>query len=213
MQQSEQLNELAKAFSAAQGRIRNPKKNIDSEEGYKTAPLSKFYDAVKRPFKDNGLSFVQDLSSKDLEISVSTRIMHSSGQWLESNVVNVTAKDNSPEERGLATYNAKKNSFCAMIGITGENEVEEKLTTSGATSHKGGLFESAADRKEAKQAMLDDLKMVSSQADLDEFTAIHQENMDKMIAEDQTYVSDVLREMKVLKQGFDKEKDNLKGKI
>lgn len=212
MDVSQELNEIFKALAIAQGRYRNPEKNIDSEDGYKTAPLSKFFECVKRANKDNGLAFIQTVSASGSDITVSTLLTHSSGQWIKSDPFTVTYEKNTPEERGLAIYNAKKNSFCAFFGITGKNEVEEKLT-SAETLAKGGLFDSAAERKEAKQNMLDDLKMVSSQGDLDEFKSMHQENIDKMVAEDATYVSDVLREMKVLKQGFDKDKEILNGKI
>jgi len=204
MQQSDAQMDLAKAFCAAQGRYKNPKKNIESEDSkYKTAPLSRFFQCVKKPNLDNQLGFLQNLSidAASKKVSVSTRLIHSSGQWLESDPLTVSYEKETPEDRGLAIYNAKKNSFCAMFGITGENEVEEDRPKADTQSN----FPSANVRREAKEIVSEALKKVTNQIELTAFYNLHEKTIQKLVDDDPQYISDVIRDIKLKKQQFDGE--------
>lgn len=207
MVQSTHIGKFAQAFSRAQGKMKNPKKDIESQEGYKTAPLAKFFDAVKRPFKEHGLSFSQNLSTMQELVSVTTLIMHESGQWLNSDPTLVHINDKVPLE--LAVYKAKRNSFCAAMGITGEDEYEDTVAGDKPKSQ----YASAEERRTTKQSMIDDLKQVSSPEELDQYQEVYAKDLEAMGEEDQTYISDILRDMKKLRTQFKSEKDNLKGKL
>ena len=83
--QSESISELATALSKAQSQMGAAIK--DSENPFfksKYADLTSVIAAVRKPFADNGLSFVQLPVSQDGCVGVATRIMHCSGEWLES---------------------------------------------------------------------------------------------------------------------------------
>lgn len=207
MSQSTHIGKLAQAFSRAQGKIRNPKKDIESQDGYKTAPLAKFFDAVKRPFKEHGLSFWQSLNTMDNVVTITTTLMHESGQWVDSGSTLIMINDKVPLE--LAVYKAKRNSFCAMMGITGEDEYEDTVAGDKPKSN----YASAEDRREKKQAMLDDLKHVSSPEELGQYQEMYAKDLEAMGEEDATYISDILRDMKKLRNKFNSEKDNIKGKV
>lgn len=210
--QSESQKEIQKAFSKAQALFKNPKKNVEAEnenESFKTAPLSTFFDAVRRPFKLNGLSFSQSLSGNESFIFARTRIMHESGEWFETEGVYVKAISDSPKDRGSAIYIAKKNSFCAIMGLTGENETEDLV----AEKQSRNNFNTPSERKDAKRRVVDDLKQVDSPEALQAFELEHRETIDKLAADDADYIADINRELKLLKKSFHDAKDNLKGKI
>jgi hypothetical protein len=206
---SEHIGDIAEALSKAQAEIKNPTKDTHVEEGdYKTAPFNKFIDAVKKPFRKYGLSFAQGITTSEKEVSVTTRLMHNSGEWIQGEAVILQFK---PEERGLALYTAKKDSFCGLIGITGENEAEGTLTKQ--KKDYNNHFETPAQRRQAKQDMIDDLKHVTTAEELEEFEKMHGDNIEKLTAEDPDYVSDVVRDITVLRKTFKNEKDDIKGKV
>ena len=88
MKQSESIEKLATALCKAQSAMGGAVK--DSANPFfksKYADLTSVVKAVKEPFAENGLSYVQFPYSSERGVGVTTRLMHSSGQWLESEYV------------------------------------------------------------------------------------------------------------------------------
>lgn len=85
MNTSEQINEIATALSKAQGQIHGAIKDSTNPH-FKSqyADLASIWDACRGALSGNGLSVVQMTapSEKD-EVVVTTRVLHSSGQWIE----------------------------------------------------------------------------------------------------------------------------------
>jgi hypothetical protein len=85
MQTSENINELATALSKAQGQMGGASKTANNPFfKSKYADLGSVISAIKEPLAENGLSYVQFPFSVQGEVGVTTRLMHSSGQWMES---------------------------------------------------------------------------------------------------------------------------------
>lgn len=207
MQHSRGQAELYKAFAKMQAEFENPTKDNDTGEGYKTAPLKNFIGEVRDKGKKYGLSFMQDLGATETGyITLSTRIMHQSGQWIQSSNYLVMPKDSTPEERGKTIFSAKKNSLSAIMGLVGEEEVE---TGRGNKS----FFDSAAERRAAKKDMVDALALVDSQDSLDQFQDKYEDLIGRFEADCPDYIEDVKRDLRILVQTLDMKKDNLKNKI
>jgi len=78
--QSGEISELAAALAIAQGQIEGAKK--DSNNPFfssKYADLKSVWDAIRKPFADNGLSIIQRTYGLS---GVETLLFHSSGQWI-----------------------------------------------------------------------------------------------------------------------------------
>ena len=87
MNTSEQINELATALSKAQSQMTGAKKSAKNpffKSNY--SDLASVCEAISEPFSDNGLSYIQSPEFNENYITVVTRIMHSSGQWIEGTV-------------------------------------------------------------------------------------------------------------------------------
>jgi len=85
MKTSESINEIATALSKAQADMTGAKKGTDNPFfKSKYSDLSQVVEAISQPFAGNGLSFVQGAEFEDGRVAVTTRIMHTSGQWIEA---------------------------------------------------------------------------------------------------------------------------------
>lgn len=84
---SESIKEIATALSKAQGEITPAK--MDSVNPFlknKYADLGSVIQAVKKPMADNGLAFSQHPRIENDKVVLTTRIMHQSGEWMESSI-------------------------------------------------------------------------------------------------------------------------------
>jgi ERF superfamily len=133
MQTSPEIGKLALALSKAQGEMENADRN-KANPFFKTkyAPLDTVIDTIKAALAHNELAYTQDTSSKAAEVSVSTRIMHSSGEWLETTPVTTTARstatatkgqpDDSPQAVGVCITYLRRYSLMAAVGIAACDE-------------------------------------------------------------------------------------------
>jgi len=117
MNTSEQTNEINAAFSKAQGQMVGAAKAADNpffKSRY--SDLASVMEAIRRPFADNGLSFIQAPSSSDGKVSITTRIMHSSGQWYQS-TLDVPVAKNDAQAVGSAISYGKRYALQSMAGV------------------------------------------------------------------------------------------------
>ena len=128
MQTSENINELATALSKAQGQMGGAIKGADN--GFfksKYADLGSVIAAVKEPLAENGLSYVQFPFAFDGTVGVITRLMHSSGQFMEANF-SIPAPKNDPHTYGsLVTY-CRRFSLQSILGIPSDDDDGNAVT-------------------------------------------------------------------------------------
>lgn len=145
MEKSEQINELAKALCVFQSEC--PEIELNSEVSVKTksggaysfkySTLNNVLKAIKPILKKAGLSYSQ-LPEDDN--SITTILMHESGQYLQGNKPldlpnNVTAQ----EVGSFITY-FKRYSLLAMLGVVAEDD-EDGNIASGNTAKKKEITE------------------------------------------------------------------------
>ena len=118
MQQSESLNELATALAKAQGEITGAlKESANPFFKSRYADLASCWDACRLALSNNGLAVVQAPStSENGHLVLATSLLHSSGQWMRSEL-SVTPKDDSPQAFGSALTYARRYALTAMVGI------------------------------------------------------------------------------------------------
>lgn len=122
MKTSEQIEKLAEALSKAQGAMDAADKDaINPHFGKKYADLASVWRACRKPLADNGLSVIQspEVSANGLEIT--TRLMHSSGQWMESTLPMHPTK-NDPQGVGSAITYGRRYGLCSMLGIVADED-------------------------------------------------------------------------------------------
>lgn len=86
MKTSEQIDQLATALAKAQGELENASKNSSNPHfRSKYADLAEVLNTVRPVFSRHGLSIVQSpsYSAETGIVSVTTILMHASGQWIQ----------------------------------------------------------------------------------------------------------------------------------
>lgn len=127
---SELINELAAALAKAQGQMRAASKDAKNPHlGNTYATLSSIIEAAKEPLSANGLAFSQILSQGDGGLVLETILMHSSGQWLQSEVL-VTAQAgnrgvNEVQQLGSSLTYYKRYALTALLGISISEEDDD----------------------------------------------------------------------------------------
>jgi len=117
MKTSESIKEIATALNKAQGEMVGANKN-SANPFYKStySSLADIMRAISKPFYDNKLCFVQGAEYQEGMIAVVTRIMHESGEWIESTTM-LPAVKNDPQAYGSAITYGKRYGLQALSGI------------------------------------------------------------------------------------------------
>jgi hypothetical protein len=117
METSETIGKIAEALSKAQSSMTGAKKaSANPFFKSKYSDLSQVMEAISAPFADNGLSFVQSPGFDGERITVTTRIMHTSGEWIEGTTVLPPTKNDAQGYGSAITY-AKRYGLQAMAGV------------------------------------------------------------------------------------------------
>mgnify|MGYP007083421515 CR=1 FL=1 len=122
---SDNINELAAALSKCQGQMSPAiKDSINPHFKNKFATLYSIWEACREPLSNNGLSVVQTMDFISERLCLTTKLMHSSGQWLSSTVPVISAK-NDAQGIGSALSYFKRYSLSALLGICTADEDDD----------------------------------------------------------------------------------------
>lgn len=117
MEKSESLNELALALAKAQGAMKPALKDADNPFfKSKYADIASVWEACREALSDNGLSIVQLPEPADNAILLTTIMLHSSGQYLSSQLRFPIAKTD-PQSYGSALTYARRYALAAAVGV------------------------------------------------------------------------------------------------
>ncbi len=115
------INELAAALAAAQGEMQNaPLNKVNPHFKSRYADLAAIRDATIPALSKHGLSLTQQPVFSEAGLMLITRLMHASGQWLESSYP--LPMGGRPQEMGSALTYARRYSWQSMCGISAEDD-------------------------------------------------------------------------------------------
>jgi hypothetical protein len=115
LSESAAINELATALSKAQGAFSNPEKDRRNPHfGNCYATLGAVIETTRKALAANGLSLTQTVGGRPP--SLRTRLLHSSGQWLASEVPLFMAGKGSQVFGSELTY-MRRYAVCALLNI------------------------------------------------------------------------------------------------
>lgn len=122
MNKSESITELAKAMNKAQSEMGSASKAKDNPFfKSKYADLSEVIKAIKEPFANNGLSYMQFPIEDGGRVGVETIVMHSSGEWLEQKYTVQLDKQNAQGAGSAITY-CRRYALQAIAGVPSEDD-------------------------------------------------------------------------------------------
>lgn len=117
---SDSIALLAAALAKAQANIRPASKDaVNPHFKSKYADLAAILEVVRDPLAANGLSIVQMPSTEGAKVTLTTMLMHSSGQWIRSSLTMVAAQ-NTPQGVGSTITYARRYALGAVLGVAAE---------------------------------------------------------------------------------------------
>lgn len=126
MTTSEQIHEIATALAAAQGQLKPAIKDATNPAfRSKYADLTAVWDAVRGPLSGHGIAVVQEAITVEDGVAVITRLIHSSGQWLEFGPLTVPVAKRDAHGVGSATSYAKRYALSAAVGVVSEEDDDD----------------------------------------------------------------------------------------
>lgn len=120
--QSDNINELAKALSIAQGTIGNASKDAANpffKSKYST--LASVREACKEALAKNGLAVIQHPTVTDKGTFLCTTLVHSSGQWIRGFLPIKPVKDD-PQGLGSAITYMRRYALAAITGVAPDDD-------------------------------------------------------------------------------------------
>ena len=125
MRHSEQIDQIVKALSAAQGTMKGAKKDSNNNHfNRRYADLASVWDACRDALTANGLAVVQSASNMDGGVRVSSMLAHVSGQWIADDLI-VPVRDAGPQALGSAITYGRRYSLAALVGVAPEDDDAE----------------------------------------------------------------------------------------
>lgn len=131
MRTSEQIDKLAEALSKAQGEFINPDKNkiakIPMKSGgsysYAYADLPEILNSTRKALFSNQLSHTMGLRYAPNIVLLIGRLMHSSGQWIESEYE--ISRNTDPKTLAASITYGRRYVFTALLGIAADEDTDE----------------------------------------------------------------------------------------
>lgn len=125
---SDTIASLAAALAKAQGQMRNASKDASNPHfRTKYADLASVMDAIREPLSANGLAIVQTVSQQESSVGVRTLLLHSSGEWISSELL-VPLAQKTAQAVGSALSYARRYSISALCGVAQADDDGEAAT-------------------------------------------------------------------------------------
>lgn len=174
---SNEIDKLAPALVAFQEEVGNPKKTADNPF-YKSkyADLDGIINTIRPTLAAHGLCVIQSPEGEGNTAKVTTRIIHSSGQWIEG-TLSLTAVKGDPQGMGSAITYARRYSLAGICGLAQDDDdgntasgKDEKPTAKSATPHPSKLGPQAPIGKPPEEGMRDRCAAIVKQLGIDKTT-------------------------------------------
>ena len=132
MDSSAEIDALAKALSKAQGEFESVPKDAENPFFHSSyAALPAVVKAAAPILAQNGLSVVQSIGFFQENDTLTTRLMHESGQWIEDMMrLYLTKKDS--QGMGSATTYARRYAYMAILGLVADDDDDGNAASVGA---------------------------------------------------------------------------------
>lgn len=199
METSEKIDLIGTAFAKAQSELQNPPKNKTNPHfNSKYVDLSDGLDTIRKTLSKHGLAFIQATKAHEGIIILHTRIIHSSGQWIESTYP-VSGLEKHQAMGSALTY-ARRYALFAMVGVAGEDDDDgnSAAEVKPAPKAKAKTIVSPEDSEKIFKTLSDLIGMAKTLDDLKAW-AVDDKNKDAkslMLPEHQTAISAKFAEKK-----------------
>lgn len=120
MHTSEQIDKIAAAFAKAQAEIGTVKKDQKADAGkfgYTYASLANVCEAIAPALAKHGLAVTQAITQDPRQVTITTRLWHASGQWIENDCTVPVGSGGGAQAVGSAISYGRRYGLSALVGV------------------------------------------------------------------------------------------------
>lgn len=155
MKKSESTIELAKALAKFQSEIKDPSKSGKANYG-KYVTLDELLESIRPVLSQNGLSFLQFPGGDGQLITITTVLLHSSGEWIESEPFTLKSQKVDPQGAGSAVTYGRRYSLSAILGVAWDTDDDGQASSHAIGSTTERKAEPPTPINQAKPAFPDE---------------------------------------------------------
>lgn len=164
MRHSESIKEIAAALAAFQSEVKDPSRNGENPHfKSKYVQLDGLLAAVRPILANHGLSLMQSTGGDGVNISVSTLIMHTSGEWIETEPLVLKAQQATPQGAGSACTYGRRFSLSAALGVAWDDDDDGNAASTPPKAEKPKAAPKAKAKTEAPRKV-DSLRAIAAAA-------------------------------------------------
>jgi len=179
MKRSESIANIAAALCKFQAECPAPKKTAENPHfKSKYSPLEEIISTIKPHLSKNGLSFFQSTTTEGDNICVTTLVLHSSGEYIESEPLKLPMGKITAQGAGSAVTYARRYSLCAALGIAAEEDddgnaaTEQPKASDKQLNYIDSLLSKKVSEKFTKEALYQHLKQqLGTDKEIEHWTA------------------------------------------
>lgn len=128
MMQSPSLSNLGLALAAAQSVMRPAlKEAINPHFKSRYADLASVWEACRDPLASNGLSVLQLLNASGAVVTVTTLLLHKSGEFIGSDLA-LTSRDATPQGIASCVTYGRRMGLSALVGVCSDDDDDGNST-------------------------------------------------------------------------------------
>lgn len=130
MKASESIKNLAAALVKFQAEVKNPP-NTANNPFFKSkyAPLNDVLNLVRPLLSKHGLGVIQAPSGDGKDITLTTMLIHESGEWIELDPLTLQADKPTAQGAGSAITYARRYALSAALGISSEDDDDGNIAS------------------------------------------------------------------------------------
>jgi hypothetical protein len=128
---SERIGAIATALAKAQAELSNPEKTLTGtipgkhgDRVFRYASLASGLDIVRRCLGQHEIAVMQTTAVEQGQITLTTLLVHASGEWVSSLWPVCPAGEPSAQMKGTALTYARRYALFTLVGIAGEDDLD-----------------------------------------------------------------------------------------
>lgn len=144
MKHSESVTEIFAALAAFQAEVEDPK--MDEEKEYVTkqgrkivlkyATIRSILKTIRPVLAKHGICLMQEPRTENNKVTITTFLLHKSGEWIECEAYSLYALSATAQEIGSATTYARRYSLSALLGLGSEDDDDGNGASEGINGNE-----------------------------------------------------------------------------
>jgi hypothetical protein len=165
MEHSESIAKLAAALMVFQSEVKDPAR--DGENPHfrsKYVQIDGLLAAVRPILAQHGLSVVQSTGGDGQNVTITTMILHTSGEWLKTDALTLRAQQATPQGAGSAITYGRRYSLSAALGVAWDDDDDGNAASTPQKAEKKAAPKAKAKEEPKAPRKVDSLRAIAAAA-------------------------------------------------